>query len=115
MNFLADEGVDFPIITGLRGIGHNVISILEKFPGADDDFVLDLANRENRILITLDKDFGELVFRLQKLHSGIILLRLEELSSEAKGMILNQVIHQHKDELSNAFAVIRENFVRIRK
>ena len=115
MNFLADEGVDFPIVLGLRSTGHNVVSILEKFPGVEDDFVLELANRENRILITLDKDFGELVFRLQKAHQGILLLRLEELSSEAKAKILSRVIDQHGKELLNAFTVVREDYVRIRK
>ncbi|MBI1770091.1 MAG: DUF5615 family PIN-like protein [Bacteroidetes bacterium] len=115
MNFLAVEGVDFPVIVRLRENGHDVKSILEEFPASADDLVLGLANEENRILITLDKDFGELVFRLQKIHAGIILLRLEELTSEVKAEILIKIIEQHGEELLNAFTVVRENFVRIRK
>ena len=102
MNFLADEGVDFPAIVHLREKGYDVRSVLEEFPSSDDDFVLNLANKENRILITLDKDFGELVFRLNRIHAGIMLLRLEELPPEAKGEIVAKIIQQHGQELQNA-------------
>jgi len=48
----------------------DVKSVAELNPSAPDEDVLDWANRENRILITLDKDFGELIFRLKKIHAG---------------------------------------------
>ena len=56
---------------------HDVFSICDKARGLDDEKVLKIANDENYILITNDKDFSELVFRLKKPHKGIVLLRLE--------------------------------------
>lgn len=63
MNLLADEGVDRPIVEKLRREGHTVAYIAEMSPGIDDDTILDQANVNNALLLTLDKDFGELVFR----------------------------------------------------
>ena len=77
MNLLADEGVDKPIVDELRNNGFDVIYILESNQGVDDEFILAMANAGKRILITQDKDFGELVFRLKNAHHGVILTRLE--------------------------------------
>ena len=63
MNLVADESVDGPSVERLRQDGHAVFYIAELDPGIDDDAVLDEANRSGALLITSDKDFGELVFR----------------------------------------------------
>ena len=76
MRFIADEGVDAQIVAALRKEGHDVLYVIEFDAGASDPDILCNANEEDRILITRDKDFGELVFRLKKVHSGIILNRL---------------------------------------
>ena len=115
MRFLADENVDFPVITILRQHGYDIRSVLEEFPSIDDDFVLNLANKDNRILITLDKDFGELVFRLHKIHQGVVLLRMDELPSEEKAKVLLQIFKERGAELTKAFSVVTDKFVRIRK
>lgn len=65
MNFLADENVDRQIVERLRYVGFNVRYIAETAAGISDDEVLDLANSEESLLLTADKDFGELVFRLK--------------------------------------------------
>lgn len=80
MNFLADEGVDRQIVERLRQIGHQVLYIAEMEPGISDDEVLERANDNEALLITLDKDFGELVFRQAKVNAGVILVRLGGLS-----------------------------------
>lgn len=49
-------------------------------PGISDDIVLELANSEGVLLLTADKDFGELVFRLRRVSSGVVLVRLAGLS-----------------------------------
>ena len=59
MIFLADENLDFPIISALRNAGCDVLSVSELSPSIDDNEVLKIANNENRILLTSDKDFGE--------------------------------------------------------
>lgn len=56
MNFLADEGVDGPIVKRLRREGHYVRYVAEMSPGVDDAFILAQANDEGAILLTLDKD-----------------------------------------------------------
>lgn len=75
MNFLADESVDGPIVTRLRQDGHQVEYVAEMQPGISDDRVLVLANQEGSLLITADKDFGELIFRQRRLMPGVVLIR----------------------------------------
>ena len=65
MRFVADESLDFPIVTALRNAGHDVFSIKEQSPRMEDDAILKIANEQKRILLTCDKDFGELVLRAQ--------------------------------------------------
>ena len=115
MNLLADEGVDKPIVDLLRGKGFNVVYILETNQGADDEFILAMANADQKILLTQDKDFGELVFRLKNVHHGVILIRLEGYKTSLKAEIVLEAIAKHKDELINSFTVIQPNAIRIRK
>lgn len=62
MNFVADESCVRPVIQALREAGHDVVAIAEIARGATDDQVLERALKENRVLITEDRDFGELVY-----------------------------------------------------
>lgn len=62
MRLLADESCDFSVVRALRGAGHDVIAVAELFPSLDDSLILDLALREQRVLLTEDKDFGQLVY-----------------------------------------------------
>ena len=73
MNLFAGESLDRHIVDRLRSDGHAVRYVAEMEPGVPDDVVLDLANQEADILLTADKDFGELVFRQGRLMSGILL------------------------------------------
>ncbi|RPD41646.1 DUF5615 family PIN-like protein [Chitinophaga barathri] len=115
MRLLADEGVDKPIIDKLRLSGLDVHYILETNQGADDETVLSIANAEERILLTQDKDFGELVYRLQKVHFGIILIRLGTQPPSQKADFLTRVLLEYGAKLPNAFTVIQPNAIRIRK
>ncbi|MCX7839148.1 MAG: DUF5615 family PIN-like protein, partial [Anaerolineae bacterium] len=72
MNFLADESVDRQIVERLRQDGHRVWYVAEMKPGISDDSVLALANQEPAILLTADKDFGEMVFRQRLYTHGVI-------------------------------------------
>lgn len=115
MNFLADENINEQIVERLRKDGHEVWSVVEMEPGISDDRVLDLANQENALLLTGDKDFGELVFRLGRITSGVVLIRLLGLSNESKAAIVANMIGQHAQELPGAFTVITPTTIRIRK
>ena len=77
MKFLADENIPLASVRGLRELGHDVISIAEQSPGISDEEVLHRAHAENRVLVTFDRDFGELVFRRAlPAPAGILYLRL---------------------------------------
>ena len=115
MMLLADEGVDKPIVEALRTADFDVLYILESYQGADDSFILELSNQQQRILLTQDKDFGELVFRLKNAHFGVILIRLTGSTAIEKANIVLKIIIEHKEELIKAFTVIQPKAVRIRK
>lgn len=114
MNFVADEGVDAPIVTHLRDLGHTVWYVAEMSAGANDEDILALAHSENAILITADKDFGNLVYLKRQASAGVILLRLAGLTARQKVEVVAQLVNEHNYQLAGAFAVITPNRVRIR-
>ncbi|MGH7493147.1 MAG: DUF5615 family PIN-like protein [bacterium] len=114
MNILADEGVDKPIVEQLRQDGHDVLYVAEMEPSISDDLVLQRANEHHALLVTLDKDYGELVYRRGLVHLGVILIRLEGLSPEAKARIVSKALVERAVEMHNAFSVISPGMVRIR-
>lgn len=115
MNFLADEGVDMDIVLQLRKDGHDVTYIAEFAGGTEDELILEMAFVEKRLLITRDKDFGELAHRDGRAHTGIILNRLHELPSEKKAELVANVVRKYAGELVGAFTVIQPGKIRIRK
>ncbi len=115
MKFLVDENVDTPIVERLRKEGHIILYVLEMNPGISDDEVIRLANKESAVLLTADKDFGELVFRQNRIIHGVILIRLAGLSSRHKAEAVAIAIQEHIDELAHNFTVITHGAVRIRK
>jgi predicted nuclease of predicted toxin-antitoxin system len=77
MRFLADENFPGAAVQALRAAGHDVTWVQEAAAGSKDEAVLQRAQDEARILITFDKDFGELAFRRGlPASSGVILLRI---------------------------------------
>ena len=115
MNVLANESVDGPIVERLRREGHRVQYVAEMEPGLSDDAVLELANRDGSLLLTADKDFGELVFRQRRLMPGVVLIRLAGLSPTDKARIVAPVFALRGAELPQAFTVITPKMVRVRR
>jgi len=115
MNLLAAESVDRQIVERLRQDGHHVPCVTEMEPGISDDVVLTRANQAGAMLLTADKDFGELVFRQNRLSPGVILVRLAGLSPERKAEIVARAINMRHNELPQSFTVITANAVRIRR
>ena len=92
--FLADENVPLEAIRGLQADGHDVVPVLSVCPGAPDEEVLALGAAQQRVVITFDRDFGELVFRRRlPAPPGVIFLRIHAKSPE--------YIHNH---LTRVFA-----------
>jgi predicted nuclease of predicted toxin-antitoxin system len=115
LTFFCDEGVDRPIVDALRSAGHDVEYVAELERGIDDGTVLDRANDRNAVLVTLDKDFGELVFRQGKMNAGVLLLRLSGLSASEKARTVLASIDAHGAEMSDSFTVVAPGNVRIRR
>ena len=115
MNFLIDESVDAAVARALRGEGHTVESVWELEPGLSDKAVLAAAERSGAVLVTADRDFGELVFRLRHTHHGVLLARLAGLPPERKGDVISRAVKQHGDEMRGTFTVVTPGLVRIRQ
>ncbi|MCZ7583606.1 MAG: DUF5615 family PIN-like protein [Deltaproteobacteria bacterium] len=115
MNIVADESVDRSIVDSLRKAGHHVSYIAEQHASISDSEVLKIANREKAILVTADKDFGEMIVRLKRLSEGVVLLRLSGLSAERKNVLVSSAFLHHGDEFLASFSVVSPANVRIRK
>lgn len=115
MNLVADEGVDRQIVDRLRQGGHAVWYVAETEPGAPDERVLDLACEDADLLLTADKDFGELVYRQGRFAPGILLVRLAGLTPAQKAELGAVSVDRHSAELPGAFAVLTPRSFRIRR
>jgi predicted nuclease of predicted toxin-antitoxin system len=114
MRFLADENVSRLVIERLRAGGFEVISVGETQSGAPDKIVLETADAEGCILITEDRDFGELVIRQRHLLRGMILLELDHLSNAAEADAVAEVVSAHEDKLLGNLVVIEPGRIRVR-
>jgi predicted nuclease of predicted toxin-antitoxin system len=115
MNFVADEGVDWDIVDRLRKDGHQVWYVAEMAPSISDDAVLDIANRERALLLTADKDFGEMVFRLHRFTGGIVLVRRAGVSAARKAEIVSAAVNQCQSGLKGGFTVVAPGICRTRR
>jgi len=80
-----------------------------------DDEVLNLANQEAALLLTADKDFGEMVLR-QRLHAhGVVLIRLAGLSAKSKADVAALAVREHLKDLPRSFSVIMPGMLRVRR
>ena len=114
MRFLADENIPGRLVAALRALGQDVRWIRADAPGADDQAVLALATVEFRVLVTFDKDFGELAGRstLPK-ETGVILLRVAldptpEAARQLAGIIVG------RSDWPGHFTVVEPGRVRLR-
>lgn len=115
MKFLVDECIGPTVAEWLKQNGYNVISIYDDLQGIDDNMVLEKALLENRVLITSDKDFGEIIFKNNKQHCGVILLRLINEKPINKIVILKNLLQNYHQDILGNFIVVTEKTVRITK
>ena len=113
MRFLADESCDAALVRVLRGAGHDVVSIAETSPGAVDRVVLALALTGVRVLLTRDKDFGELVFSAGVRASGVLLIRYPPFARSALPQLVTELAGTRETELLTSFVVIAPSGVRV--
>lgn len=115
MKFVVDESTGEAVVAELRRLGHDVISIHEYSPGIDDPPILDLAVNEGRIVVTNDKDFGELVYRSGLPHVGVVLFRLHDESASNRVHMMHEVLRSCAGKLKYNFIVASEHRIRIRR
>jgi predicted nuclease of predicted toxin-antitoxin system len=114
MKFLLDESADLRLAAYLQGLGHDVTAIARDYsPSIPDNEVLAIAEQEERILITFDRDFGELVFSHHQSHSGILYFRLGPIDLPTEISRINHVLDNYSDQL-NRFLTITRRSVRVR-
>jgi len=113
MRFLADENVSRLVVDGLRAAGFDVVTVVATSAGAPDDEVLGFADRDGRILITEDRDFGELVVRQRLAVLGVILIALDRLSNAAEAARVTEVARAHADRMAGNLLVVEPGRVRV--
>jgi predicted nuclease of predicted toxin-antitoxin system len=114
MRILADENVTRTVIAGLRAKGHDVLSVKESMRGEKDEAILARAQTEKRVVLTHDKDFGELAYRISlPSESGVILLRLSGIDPNADNERALAAIESRTD-WEGHFSVITEDRIRVR-
>ena len=113
MRFLIDECTGSIVAEWLRGLHHDVFSVYDEARGLDDNSIIEKALIEDYIIVTNDKDFCELVFRMSKQHRGIVLLRFDDERSKNKIAVLERVLGLYSDKLVNNFIIVTERTVRI--
>lgn len=113
MRLLADESCDFAVVRALREAGFDVAAVGEASPGAEDNVVIDLAVREGRMLITEDKDFGQLMYAEGRAAGGVLLLRFPARARLVMAQSVVELMQQHGERLVGRFVVLQPGRVRI--
>jgi predicted nuclease of predicted toxin-antitoxin system len=113
MNLVADESCAGPVVRALREAGHDVVAIAEVAKGATDEEVLNRALNDKRVLITEDRDFGELVHAHGRPSTGVILVRFHGRARRAKPSMVVAAVAKLGARLQDAFIVIEPGRVRV--
>jgi len=114
LRWLADECVDAGLVMHLRSDGHDVTYVAEDAAGMPDTDVLSHAEGQHRLLLTEDKDFGDLVFRLRRAVPGLLLLRIAPNDRHLKWARLSTAIEQFGTGLFGRYLVVEKGRLRSR-
>jgi predicted nuclease of predicted toxin-antitoxin system len=113
--FVIDVGVGRIIETWLAEQSFSVFAIRGLNPEMADTEIIEFANKEDAIIITMDKDFGELTFKNKIQHKGVLLLRLEDAVAEEKLAVIQNIFPEYLLNIKNKFAVYQNGKLRIRE
>lgn len=115
MKFLADANVEFRLVEWLRGQGHDVLWGAQLAPRLGDDVLLEIARSEDRVLLTHDLDFGELVFRQRLASSSVVLMRYSVPEQDMRLKYLQRDWQELENLIDDrVFIVISEGEIRVR-
>jgi predicted nuclease of predicted toxin-antitoxin system len=114
MKFLLDVGVGKKVEHWLRENGFDVLSVRDIDSRAKDSQILQWAVELQRMIITMDKDFGELVYNSGLMHAGVLILRLEDADGDTKVEAIREILDNYSDRMASRFCVYQEGKLRIR-
>ena len=116
MNILADESVDFPVIVRLRQDGYIIEEVGTLYMKLSDPGVLALAVRQHQLLLTADRDFGDMIMRdlSQAPREGVVLYRLKHIPIAQKVQTIAEAFARHEAQMADAFTVIEQQRIRHR-
>ncbi|HSV10210.1 MAG TPA: DUF5615 family PIN-like protein [Hanamia sp.] len=113
--FLANENFPMPSIKLLRNTGFKVKSIQEEYPGIADAVVMDIACEMHLIILTFDRDYGELIFKHRRNNPpSVIYFREKGANPLFAGFLLLKLLNDSNISIQNSFTVVEENNVRQR-
>jgi len=114
MNLLADENAPRNVVEALRLHGYDVLWIKEYCRGLADEKIIGISVSESRVILTFDKDFGELVYRLNmKNVPGVILIRMPDNRINSEKILM--LLKEYGDRLEGYFTVLTMNKIRRRR
>lgn len=114
LRVLVDAGVGKTVEEWFRDHGHDMKAVRDRDPRMPDADILAWAVMEKRLVVTMDKDFGKLVFKSGQAHGGVLLLRLEGATSQEKVDVVEKIVTRHADRLPGAMAVFQNGRLRVR-
>jgi predicted nuclease of predicted toxin-antitoxin system len=114
VNFIVDVGVGKSVEKWLANQGYKVVPVREINPEMEDYEILSLAIIEDAIIITMDKDFGELIYKEKMEHRGVLLLRLDDAVAEEKLAVIQSLFPENAENIKSNFAVYQSGKLRVR-
>lgn len=115
LRFLIDVSAGGGIEKYLREKGYDTKAVRDIDPRMEDEDIIGIAVSEGRMVVTMDKDFGELVYRCSMRHSGILLLRLEDETGTEKLRVVIHIMENYSSQIKDCFCVFQNERLRIRK
>lgn len=114
IKFLMDVGVGKKVELWLLDHGYNVKNVRDINPKIPDHEILKIAVTEGRMVVTMDKDFGDLVYNSGQPHAGVLLLRLEDANSDEKIKVVKSILEKYSERIFNNFCVYKDGKLRIK-
>jgi predicted nuclease of predicted toxin-antitoxin system len=114
LKFLVDVGVGRAVEDALRSHCYDMKAVRDSNPRATDTDILEVAVSEGRMVLTMDKDFGELVHKQSLPHSGVLILRMEDARSAEKVAVVLEILSTYEHEIAGMFCVYQDGRLRVR-
>ena len=115
MRILVDVCVSKAVERWLADQGLDVLAVRDIDPSMTDTDILALAASEQRLVITMDKDFGEMIVRSNQHHAGVLLLRLDDAGSSKKLAVIQQIFSVYGNALPGSYCIFQRDRLRVRR